>query len=321
LTFAGDAPFDLQEILGGDVLGEATETFRHYPTALLPLDYREALTTILERYRTDKTARPMATMVNAVAGALIQSIQKLHPVHLDVRQVEGFRAEQELVTRFLLENSPMLADVPMCRMLPIFLYAERPIDRRLIEAWVADLGFRYLDVLPPLQGSWLERLFVTDGQPLTLEQFWDKHRRAHIITNIAGQLSLLSVSVALAGIIASRYPPPPPVVTTATTHQTDQPSDIKPPSPPQAAQTTIINIYGLTNNIGPLVQAQTPEDARKIIEKMVEQPHAQAPGTKSGKAAKAGKGSKKGKHGKGRKDGNAGKKARGHKGDRGTLEA
>jgi hypothetical protein len=144
----------------------------------------------------------------------------------------------------------------------IFLYAEGAPADRLIEAWIADLGITHVDILSPIEGSWFGRFFGKDSEVLTLEQFWDKHRRLHRVKDIAGSLGILGATVSLAGIMITCGSAAP----TGTSSQNLQQAAPQVSTAP--SQTTIINIYGLANNIAGLVEAKTPEDALKLIQLM-----------------------------------------------------
>jgi hypothetical protein len=201
--------------------------------------------------------------LRSVHQRLVDAISGLNTPILDVQQVTTVRIEQQLVMRFLLENSIAFAEIPMCRVMPIFIYADKAPDDTLIRAWIGDMGFAQLDILRPVYGSWFGKFFATDGDVLTLEQFWDKHRRLHIAKDIVGSLGIIGATVTLAGTMISR--PAVPVPTQSPTLQKQVVAQV----PTTAPTTTVtINIYGLTNSIAGLVNTKTPEDALRIIERL-----------------------------------------------------
>ncbi len=207
---------------------------------------------------------------------------------LDIRYVEGVRGRQDLVRNFLLENSPTFADFPMCRMLPIFIYADKPPDEKLIEAWVADFGFKQLDILPPLYGSWFGGFFATDHEALTFDQFWIKHPRINIATDLVNRLGLLGASVAVAGMLVSHTSPIQHLPVDHVTLQTPASQSVPQATPPPSSTITI-NIYTLTNNIGPLTQAKTSDEALKIIQAMAASATKPSPAKKAHKSTRTSK--------------------------------
>jgi hypothetical protein len=60
-------------------------------------------------------ARKLIPPIESVSKRLLAAIAKLHAFELDVLHVNNTRDQRALVLDFLIENSPILSDVPMCR--------------------------------------------------------------------------------------------------------------------------------------------------------------------------------------------------------------
>ena len=132
---------------------------------------------------------------NAARQSSADTADPLYQVDVTVTEVADFWVQQNLVKNFYVENSDENADIEMCRSLPIFIYADQEIDLEVIKGWVASMGFTQLAILPPLAGSWFQRMFASQPTPVSGAAFWNALGAKEIIEH-AGKLSVPSRSLA-----------------------------------------------------------------------------------------------------------------------------